>query len=529
MLLANCIAETLLALRAKDQKKLILGSLICKVEAMSKVVEYLKAENIVHGIPSLANIENIEHSAKLEVFPSDRTELKKLIVYLFDLKMEYHVISTGCNWGLGSKWTDKSVIINLSNLNKIVLMEEFGVVRIEPGVTQVQLGEYLKSVGSNYFLDVTGSSQYSSIVGNTLERGIAYNSQRTKAVRNLQVLLKNGEEISTGLGEGHEEGINHLYEYSLGPDLTGLFFQSDFGIVTELSLKLKRKKDSSCFIQLNFDETEEAVEALSKMRDLIEDGVIEGIPRIGNTERLEVSLFPAVENYYEKNSLHFDKAAKKVLQKIVGKNKWGGVVGISGSAEEVKYKTKILKREFKAYRYLIRKPWQIQLAKYLTSFFKKSNLHHIIRAIEPINTYSIGVPSDMAIHGVSDTYVNTDHGQDLRDSLRESNQGLLYFLPVCEYRKEVIDDMLFHIERLSKEFNFEPAITLNPISSDVMEAVISVKFDKENTKRAHGYINALKTNLAKISIYPYRVSANDKDIQNRKIEARRALEKIISN
>lgn len=139
----------------------------------------------------------------------------------------------------------ESVILNLENLNRIVeVNEEQGFATIEAGVTQIQLVEYLKQRNSEYFLDVTGSGQNTSIIGNILDRGVAYNSKRSDNLVHLNIITGKGNVIGTGVSLDSQSLAYNLNKAPIGPNFTGMMIQSSFGITVQGTISLiKRKKE----------------------------------------------------------------------------------------------------------------------------------------------------------------------------------------------------------------------------------------------------------------------------------------------
>lgn len=83
-------------------------------------------------------------------------------------------ISTGHNWGYGTALPAQNncVILDLSMLQKILHFDaEFGVVTLEPGVTQGMLADFLDNGNHPYLVPVTGAGPTCSLLANALERG----------------------------------------------------------------------------------------------------------------------------------------------------------------------------------------------------------------------------------------------------------------------------------------------------------------------------------------------------------------------
>jgi 4-cresol dehydrogenase (hydroxylating) len=105
--------------------------------------------------------------------------------------------------------------------------ERFGTVALEPGVTFEDLHAVLRSRNSRWFLPVTGGPPDGSVIGNLLQRGDGTGpfGDRARAFLDLEAVLQSGELVAT-------------CRDAAGPDISGLFFQSEAGVVTAVSLSL---------------------------------------------------------------------------------------------------------------------------------------------------------------------------------------------------------------------------------------------------------------------------------------------------
>lgn len=178
--------------------------------------------------------------------PSSTAEVQAYMREAFKNKTRVYPISTGKNWGNGSKtpWSDNCVLIDLSHLNQITdFNEELGFVTLGPGVTQIQLLHFLQKHHSKLMPSLTGASRHASIIANALERGDGFGSygEHANYICHLEIVLPNGDLIHTGF-KPHSKCAK-LSRTGLGPQLDGLFFQSNLGIITEATLWLEPKPD----------------------------------------------------------------------------------------------------------------------------------------------------------------------------------------------------------------------------------------------------------------------------------------------
>src|ERR1700748_2158092 len=76
--------------------------------------------------------------SQLLVFTRDVADIQRLLGFCTEHHIRLYVVSTGRNWGFGSKVpvSDVEILLSLSLMNRIIGYDAtFGTVRIEPGVT----------------------------------------------------------------------------------------------------------------------------------------------------------------------------------------------------------------------------------------------------------------------------------------------------------------------------------------------------------------------------------------------------------
>src|SRR6516164_6090491 len=131
------------------------------------------------------NVSGLQRVIAAVLYPESVDDVKEIVRTANQFRMPLYPISTGCNWGLGSKLPvrDGAAIVDLCRMNRIhEINERHGYAVVEPGVTQRKLYEQLKDNHSAYFLNVTGSGADTSVLGNALDRGIAHHGPRAEAI-----------------------------------------------------------------------------------------------------------------------------------------------------------------------------------------------------------------------------------------------------------------------------------------------------------------------------------------------------------
>jgi 4-cresol dehydrogenase (hydroxylating) len=215
----------------------------------------------------------------LVVLPGSVQEVQAVVRIANRHRIPIYPISRGRNWGLGSRVPVRSgcCIIDLKRMNRILdFDEQNAVLTIEPGVTFEQVAKFLEERGSSLYLAAIGGPPDASVLANALERGdgVGPLGDRARYCTGLEVVLPTGERLSTGLAAFEGSLSGKLAQFGPGPGLEGLFFQSNLGIVTRMSVFLARRP--RCFQLLVFAARSEAevTAATTALKELQQLGVL---------------------------------------------------------------------------------------------------------------------------------------------------------------------------------------------------------------------------------------------------------------
>ena len=235
----------------------------------------------------------VSKSVVARLFPISTKQIQFIVQQANKYSVPLQPISCGKNWGYtdATPSCDNSVVIDLSKKNKILQIDEINKFAIiEPGVTQKQLSEALAN--TQLFMDCTGSSTNSSVVGNILERGFGYSpfGDRFGHSCSYEIILGNGTILQTGSLAYNQLNVHkpdtcHT-QRTAGPMIEGLFSQSNFGIVSKLCIWLMpRPQKVLPFIALfkSYEDFLSAIEPISRLKSL---GVANSTIHIGNSMRI---------------------------------------------------------------------------------------------------------------------------------------------------------------------------------------------------------------------------------------------------
>lgn len=185
------------------------------------------------------------------VSPVEAEQVSVLVQRAADRGWRVHAISSGMNWGMGSflPSADNRLIVDLSGLNRIGPLDQAaGTIRIEAGVSQKQLYDWLQANAPEFAFNVTGSSERTSIIGNAMQRGLGYDGSRADELFGHEVVLPDGS-----VHGPDADWFSTTGSIPVGPRLDALWSQSDFGIVTAGWMRLRRKQDRELAVVLSGD------------------------------------------------------------------------------------------------------------------------------------------------------------------------------------------------------------------------------------------------------------------------------------
>lgn len=212
-------------------------------------LEVVTDEAVTGPLRDLA--ENRRRRVDAVVRVSSTEGVRRVVMGAQELGVPVYPVSTGKNWGLGSRSpiADGGVLLDLGRMNRIRELDlEQGTAVIEPGVTQAALADRL--VGTPFFLNVTTSCKDTSVLGNALDRGQGMIRLRLDELLGLEVVLADGAVVTTG-GVG-PAGARRYFGRGAGPDATRLFCQSSLGVVTAGVIALVPRPECTGYAYASF-------------------------------------------------------------------------------------------------------------------------------------------------------------------------------------------------------------------------------------------------------------------------------------
>ncbi|MEM9480787.1 MAG: FAD-binding oxidoreductase [Verrucomicrobiota bacterium] len=463
--------------------------------------------------PNHANVSGIKRSFRGRVHPESAESVRDIVREARRFDVALYPLSCGRNWGYGSSLpvTNNCTIIDLSKLDRIQnerkICREFPVAVVEPGVTQGQLFAAIDEEG--LFFNATGAGPETSVLGNSLERGFGYSGLRSDDVLGMEVVLGTGEVMRTGFWGNETASTALRYPSGLGPSPKDLFFQSNFGIVTAIALRLRVKPpcQAAMMVALKGDVDEKAFfDALAELR---REGVFTSVMHIGNRHRAKTTLGPIMFDVLEVPADLSEKrrAVDAILEKLPYR-RWSGVTAVRGSAAVVDdVFTRV--RECMETVANVERIDDASLSKVDVS---EAEGRAAARAKSELLQLTRGVPIASPLWSPYWAL-----GQDLPEDSSEldnSDVGLLFCAPVFPLVGKTIVEGVEIIESTLGEFGFVPYLTLNIANEMSILGITNIVFDRRDeaaVKKAHEAIDSLYRRLMDAGHYPYRLGIQSMD------------------
>lgn len=448
-----------------------------------------------------------------------------------------HPICSGRNWGYGTALPPTDIlpviIIDLSPLKKICLIPDLDLVTVEPGVTQQDLYDYLQENNANYMVPTTGAGPDCAILSNAIERGygITPNTQHFDAVTSLKGYWATGEFFESAISaldksknaDGtYRDLSDKTFRNGLGPYIDGLFTQSSLGIVTEITIRLARKREAfkSFFIKVyNDDLLTDVVPLIQKtLRDY--EGIVGSVNLMDKSRIL--SMFADNPNgtgqHQVMSSQQIDDIAKQQdtpCWTIVG-TIYGTTSVVNVVAKEIKSLFKQIECKFIFSDSPIIKFGNSVINNMPNFIFKMNN--KLIDVKKQLNSFNLGEeimlgkPNRVALKLAY--WRNPQLPSFHKDSkhvfsIAKDKCGLLWYAPLIPMIPSEMERYVNFIRETCPKYNIEPFITFTNLRHDCIDSTIPIVFDSTNpqaVKDAHDCLKELVLEGLNHGWVPYRLN-----------------------
>jgi (+)-pinoresinol hydroxylase len=218
----------------------------------------------------------------------DRVEQVQAIVKIAGrYKIPLWTISTGKNLGYGGSAPklSGSVVVDLKRMNRVLEVNDKNhYALVEPGVSYFDLYRYIQDKGLKVWIDPPDPG-WGSLVGNALERGGGYTPMRDHfdAHCGMEIVLANGDVVRTGMGALPNAKTWQQYKYGFGPQVDGIFSQSNFGIVTKMGFWLYPEPEAYLSGNVMVPKHDDIHALVETLAHLLNSGVVQGTTSVLNT------------------------------------------------------------------------------------------------------------------------------------------------------------------------------------------------------------------------------------------------------
>ena len=448
--------------------------------------------------------------------PGSRTEVQACLRVANRHGVPLYPVSSGRNWGYGSRLPalNGCALLDLRRLNRILdLNEELGYVTLEPGVTQVQLFEYLRARGSKLWMDATGSSPDCSVVGNTMERGFGHTpySDHFGNACALEVVLPNGEIIDTGFGRFPDACAAPLYRPGVGPSVDGLFSQSNLGIATRMTVWLMPAPERVQAFFFRCDHDTDLPGLIDALRPLRMRGLLRSAVHIGN----DYKVLSGIQQFPWEETGGQTPLTRDILQgarRKLGFGAWNGSGALYGTAREVAEARRVLRRSLRGRvaRLTFMDDRRIRLLQAVhgpLQAFVRRDLAQALGLVKSVFGLLQGIPTSQPLR--SCYWRKRGPIPDDMDPDRD-RCGLLWLAPVLPLRGSDAVHACELAARTLLQFGFEPILSLTLLTERALGCVISISYDRDKAgedERARSCHDVLLKGLMARGYYPYRLGA----------------------
>ncbi len=414
------------------------------------------------------------------LFPSTFHELHGIVAEAKEKLLELHVVCTGRNWGYGSAQGtgEGQTIVDLSRMNKILeVNEDLAYARIQPGVTQGMLAEYLAKHNSRLQLDVTGAPAHTSIVGNFLERGFGHTDygNRYESILSLKVLLANGKNIATGFGCFKEN--RNVFDQGIGPDLKGLFSQSNFGIVHEMTIALQPKPAHFCMLILSVKNKDDLGVLVDLVRELRLKQYVNSTIHIANPGRVTNRDTKQLGAWVLSGAISSSKAIVRARKKTI---------------------RRICKRRLSRYKLVFVDDAKFRLIKFIHRRIRPLAIFENLKSAIDLQK---GNPTDQPLKVMTDLE-EVEHirfADDFATKFRWINA-------CCNAEKTSIEKMMQLLSEIYEKYQYPLQLTLTSINARTLILIANVRYvdDPDAIKKANTFYVECAQALHENQFYAYR-------------------------
>lgn len=226
-----------------------------------------------------------EYTGAAVVTPGSVEDVQEIVRIANAFRVPLWTFGQGRNYAYGgpAPRLRGSILVSFRKMNRVLHVDdELAYAVVEPGVRFQDLYDHLLAGGYRLWPSIPDLG-WGSVVGNTLDSGRGYTryGDHPSTQCGMEVVLANGELLRTGMGGMSTSKVWHLFRESYGPNHAGLFFQSNFGIVTKMGVWLMRAPEVYLSGWATWRDEDLTAGVVDALRELMFEGVIVNLPLLG--------------------------------------------------------------------------------------------------------------------------------------------------------------------------------------------------------------------------------------------------------
>lgn len=270
------------------------------------VAEIVGADNVTHDGDAAFNeryfrdpyafSENFRYAPPGAISPSNASEVQAVIKLANEHKIGLWTVSRGRNLGYGAAMPrrESDWVLDLSRMNRVLhVNQELGYAVIEPGVSFFDLYAHLRENKVPFFVSVPDLG-YGSVLANALERGLGYSKKgdHSQHLCGFEVVTPTGEMLHTGMRADSDARAAFAYKGGFGPDIHGLFQQSNFGVVTNAAIWLTPIPEVFAAVRVSVQSPDDLGALVDTLRPLHLASLIDSPIMVGNILAIASGVMP---------------------------------------------------------------------------------------------------------------------------------------------------------------------------------------------------------------------------------------------
>lgn len=404
------------------------------------------------------------HIGEIKVIESI-SQLQGIIKWCNSHQKKFSVYSTGCSWGLGSRFPvqDVDILLDLGQLNKIrdINLNDRPYTTIETGVSQGKLCDALADTSA--IVNLSSAGPNAGIVSNALERGMGFHGAREADLLGLEIITPDGNLAHIGINWQDDKVISN-FKPTLGSDYQNCFLQSNKGIVTAAGIRLRQKPESAKFLVASIP-AKSMPTATCLLANLRWQNHLDAVPKL---------LSPtSIQAYSESNDSN---------------TFWSLITPFFGDHTTVKFKSS----------------YAIDKIKTLDGI---SDIHLLSIEEAYQRAEGLGSACDTYLGKSSSNAVKSIIKTDTQDADQLSENGILFSVFTANIYKNYFTDLNTIINEVNAQTGVTLGPTINIIKGEYFYTNFLAVFPREDqaAKQAHQAFDVLLDTALKTGWYPHRL------------------------